>query len=265
MSDRPLRPAPGMVADAAAVVALTLASPPLPSPRLRTNPFRRRGYVKHQAESKVMKNKKAAQEDSARLVIASVRANKAGHPPHAAQRAPPPYAHPPGASGVGPVDPRLPPRAPPRQPPAPHGYPPYGPPPTGFGDPRRPMPAGPPPSFHTRAAGPSGHRYPNAAPPPVVPREEAYERLWLQIKEASDLEQSDRVNEIMERHTQDPMFKDFIHKRMEEWGVPTSPSPSHPEKRRRSIDVSMVEELAHKARKVRRGGGWLEQAHEEAI
>ena len=102
MSDRPLRPAPGMVADAAAVVALTLASPPLPSPRLRTNPFRRRGYVKHQAESKVMKNKKAAQEDSARLVIASVRANKAGHPPHAAQRAPPPYAHPPGASGVGP-------------------------------------------------------------------------------------------------------------------------------------------------------------------
>ena len=121
-----------------------LASPRLPSPRLRTNPFRRRGYVKHQAESKVMKNKKAAQEDSARLVIASVRANKAGHPPHAAQRPPPPYAHPPGASGVGPVDPRLPPRAPPRQPPAPHGYPPYGPPPTGFGDPRRPMPAGPP-------------------------------------------------------------------------------------------------------------------------
>ena len=127
------------------------------------------------------------------------------------------------------------------------------------------MPAGPPPSFHTRAAGPSGHRHPNAAPPPVVPREEAYERLWLQIKEASDLEQHDRVKEIFERHGQDPMFEDFIQKRMKEFGVTTSPSPSHPEKRRRSIDVSMVEELAQKARKVRRGGGRLEQAHEEAI
>ena len=55
----------------------------------------------------------------------------------------------------------------------------------------------------------------------------------------------------------------------EVYGVTTSPScnsgTSHPEKRRRSIDVSMVEELAQKARKVRRGGGWLEQAHEEAI
>lgn len=111
------------------------------------------------------------------------------------------------------------------------------------------MPAGPPPSFHTRAAGPSGHRHPNAAPPPVVPREEAYERLWLQIKEASDLEETDRVNEIWERHRQEPMFEDFIQKRMKEFGVTTSPSPSHPEKRRRSIDVSMVEELAQKARK----------------
>jgi len=99
----------------------------------------------------------------------------------------------------------------------------------------------------------------------VVPREEAYERLWLQIKEASDLEQSDRVKEIIERHTQDPMFEDFLQKRMKEFGVTTSPSPSHPEKRRRSIDVSMVEELAQKARKVRRRGGWLEQAHEDAI
>ena len=89
--------------------------------------------------------------------------------------------------------------------------------------------------------------------------------MWLQIKEASDLEETDRVNEIWERHRQEPMFEDFIQKRMEEWGVPTSPSPSHPEKRRRSIDVSMVEELAQKARKVRRGGGRLEQAHEEAI
>ena len=40
MSDRPLRPAPGMVADAAAVVALTLASPRLASPRLDSERIR---------------------------------------------------------------------------------------------------------------------------------------------------------------------------------------------------------------------------------